>query len=606
MAPSDNSVLRCVSYNSRGFNESRRHYICNVLYACDMLFLQEHWLSDDQLVLLNSLSSEHVAVGISGFGDADILNGRPYGGCAIVWRTSLCLQAMPIDSGSRRVCAVLFSGQNLKLLCISVYMPFEHNDNSWEEFQYQLAVIDALSEQHPDCQVVLGGDFNVDLMRNWSHTALLNDFCMQGNLTPVIRHVNSAVDYTYHFNMRHLSCIDHFIVSDVLFQSAVLQQHVLHDVDNTSDHDPLFMMLDISVARLNVGKRAFTSRPSWNKATEAHIAAYKSLLRCKLSAVSVPREALSCNDLHCRNSTHTDSINNYVSVLAETLQESASVTIPCTRRRGEGGCIPGWTEQVAPLREKSVFWHQLWVNCDRPRAGLVADIMRKTRLQYHAAIRAVRRNENDIVNARFASSVTKNRSRDFWQEVKRIRRKCNNVSNVVDGVSNADDIAELFAEKYSTLYNSVSYDVNDMSDIRSELNESIECVTSDHAVTGIDVLCAIKQLKAGKSDGSLGLVSDHFINACDEFNIHVAMLFSALLVHGLAPDDLVSGTLIPIPKGKNVNITDSSNYRAIALSSIFGKVFDLIFCISFICACVLLSSSLVSNVVTPLICVLWY
>ena len=145
-------------------------------------------------------------------------------------------------------------------------------------------------------------------------------------------------------------------------------------------------------------------------------------------------------------------------------------------------------------------------------------------------------------------------------------------------MSNADDIAELFAEKYSTLYNSVSYDVSDMSDIRSELNESIiESITFDHAVTATDVLCAIKQLKAGKRDGSLGLVSDHYINACDELSIHVAMLFSALLVHGLAPDDMVSGTLIPIPKGKNVNVTDSSNYRAIALSSIFGKVFDLIF-----------------------------
>jgi len=76
----------------------------------------------------------------------------------------------------------------------------------------------------------------------------------------------------------------------------------------------------------------------------------------------VLREALSCNDLHCRNRAHTESINKYVSsVLAETLQESASVTILCTRRRGEGGCISGWTEQVAPLREKSVFWHQLWL-----------------------------------------------------------------------------------------------------------------------------------------------------------------------------------------------------------------------------------------------------
>ena len=102
------------------------------------------------------------------------------------------------------------------------------------------------------------------------------------------------------------------------------------------------------------------------------------------------------------------------------------------------------------------------------------------------------------------------------------------------------------------------------------------------------MLCAIKQLKTGKNDGSLGFASDHFINACDKFrpNIHVAMLFSVLLVHGVTPDDLVSGTLIPIPKGKNVNVTDSSTYRAIALSSVFGKVFDLI-CLHkfYMCSC---------------------
>jgi len=35
--------------------------------------------------------------------------------------------------------------------------------------------------------------------------------------------------------------------------------------------------------------------------------------------------------------------------------------------------------------------------------------------------------------------------------------------------------------------------------------------------------------------------------------------------------------LIPIPKGKNNSGTDSVNFRGIALSSMFGKVFDLIF-----------------------------
>jgi len=36
-------------------------------------------------------------------------------------------------------------------------------------------------------------------------------------------------------------------------------------------------------------------------------------------------------------------------------------------------------------------------------------------------------------------------------------------------------------------------------------------------------------------------------------------------------------TLIPIPKGKSANVADSGNYRGIALSSIFGKIYDLIF-----------------------------
>ena len=57
----------------------------------------------------------------------------------------------------------------------------------------------------------------------------------------------------------------------------------------------------------------------------------------------------------------------------------------------------------------------------------------------------------------------------------------------------------------------------------------------------------------------------------------MALLFSAMLLHGIASDDMYSCTLIPIPKGKNVNISDYSNYRGIALSSVFGKLFDLVF-----------------------------
>jgi len=114
-------------------------------------------------------------------------------------------------------------------------------------------------------------------MRNWAHTELLDDFYTQSNLYPVIRHSNSSVDFTYQFNMRYFTCIEHLLISDSLSHNAVNSQYVLHEVDNTSDHDLICMMLDINVALLIDVKRAYTPQPSWNKANINDIENYKSL-----------------------------------------------------------------------------------------------------------------------------------------------------------------------------------------------------------------------------------------------------------------------------------------------------------------------------------------
>jgi len=54
------------------------------------------------------------------------------------------------------------------------------------------------------------------------------------------------------------------------------------------------------------------------------------------------------------------------------------------------------------------------------------------------------------------------------------------------------------------------------------------------------------------------------------------MLFTSMSVHGFVPEDFQISTIIPIPKGKNANLTDSDNYRGITISSVLGKVFDLV------------------------------
>ena len=52
------------------------------------------------------------------------------------------------------------------------------------------------------------------------------------------------------------------------------------------------------------------------------------------------------------------------------------------------------------------------------------------------------------------------------------------------------------------------------------------------------------------------------------------MFVSGLLVHGSVIDDFLLSTTVPIPKGMNVNHTDSENFRGITLGSVFGRIFD--------------------------------
>jgi len=73
----------------------------------------------------------------------------------------------------------------------------------------------------------------------------------------------------------------------------------------------------------------------------------------------------------------------------------------------------------------------------------------------------------------------------------------------------------------------------------------------------------INCLKLGKSDGKAGLNSDHFKHGCDALVGYLSLLFTALLIQGSVQDELDISTVIPIPKGRELNVRDSENYRGI-------------------------------------------
>jgi len=206
--------------------------------------------------------------GTSGFGDEEVLTGRPYGGCAILWRSDLNFRVDVIATGSRRCCAVRICTDTWSMLVINVYMPYEDGSERSDLFVQTLSVIESVIAVHADCHVIVGGDFNVDFSRAWLHTGILRDFCAKLNLEPTILHESSHVDYTYNFNMSRFNLLDHFIVSGTLFHTAVELVSVMHDGDNISDHEPLCIELNLCSEVIGCSKKSHTDRIAWHKVND--------------------------------------------------------------------------------------------------------------------------------------------------------------------------------------------------------------------------------------------------------------------------------------------------------------------------------------------------
>lgn len=572
----NSSELIIDSYNCRGFNDVKKHYIRTVLSRCDILFIQEHWLAEPQMSILGDINSDYLYTSVSGFDNSDVLSGRPYGGCAILWRANLFATVTPIITNSKRLCAVTLCAEKWKILVINCYLPYEDDECKADEFAEQLSIIEYIINQNSDCHVIVGGDFNVDFTRNWLHTTLLRSFCDNLNLNLGIHHESCNIDFTYNFNMIRFSTIDHFLLSGTLFDTSLTSLNVIHDVDNTSDHDPITMKLSLNVAFIGGTNIVHSPRVSWVKANEDHIKNYQSVLADSLKNIVLPVDVLLCCNLKCRDIKHCSALNEYVNCLTRECLNAADATIPRTKCNKTDHCIPGWTDEVKPLKDKSLLWHKIWIECNRPREGVVADCMRRSRAAYHYAIRSVKKNENIITCERMANALLDSKTRDFWTEVKKIRNSKVCSSNTVDGCADPKIISQLFADKYRELYTCVGYNVDDMRSIVQAVDEQFDNIaySSDCIINVNEVLKAISNLKPHKSDGNAGLTSNHIIHAGSNILCHLAFLFSALLIHGAAPDDFVHSTIVPIPKGRNANLSDSVNYRGISLSSIFCKLLD--------------------------------
>jgi len=566
--------------NTNGTGTDRIKYINKVMEECDVLCIQEHWLLNDQLPTLSKNVLNVCIHGVSGMDGCNILKGRPYGGCAILWKKDIKCSVTPLILLSNRVCGIKLELNDQSYFLYCVYMPVDGQND--DEYRDVLQCINASVTENNFQNIIIAGDFNTDLSRmNSKNTEVMCQFLNDEHLVPGCTLACTKCDYTYESKInRNRSVIDHIIFSNSLVDK-VFRYEAIHDGDNLSDHCLVISKFKTENAVRRNTKKNNGYKVMWEKASHNGINQYKMRLDELLHEIKIPWEAIKCTNFFCQE--HSEHIKKYCESIEKACLVSCNDTIPnSVKNTVHEENLPGWNEFVEPERQRSLFWHAIWKDNGSPKTGLLADIRRSTRAKYHLAVRHVKKNEDKIKAERMSSALLNNRSRDFWKEVKCVRGSSKCTPSQIEGKTTSKDISELFAKKYSELYNSVRTDDTDINCMATEIDKGIEQVCnsrscySKHNVNVNDVKQALSKLKHYKHDGHTGLSSSNFKHGTNNLHLHLAMLLNAVLVHGVSADSLLLSVMVPIPKNMKKSLNELDNYRAIALSSPISKVLDLI------------------------------
>ncbi|VDI26989.1 Hypothetical predicted protein [Mytilus galloprovincialis] len=227
----------------------------------DIYLLQEHWLFDCQLNMLNEIHSNYIGIGKPVDPLPPIQMPRGYGGVAILWRKELDHLISTVKAGNSRIQCIEIEGDP-NIIIISLYLPCKGPTNSTQEL---LQCIDQLNEivctYSNTHQIFIGGDFNEDIINGASsqRKKCINDFMQDHELSS--KETGLAF---IHSNGKDATAID-FILYQNKYSENIIDIRKLNVTSNVSDHYPILLSVLHHQKKLNTSEKSQISTKTFNK-----------------------------------------------------------------------------------------------------------------------------------------------------------------------------------------------------------------------------------------------------------------------------------------------------------------------------------------------------
>ena len=199
--------------------------------------------------------------------------------------------------------------------------------------------------------------------------------------------------------------------------------------------------------------------------------------------------------------------------------------------------------------------------------------MKSSRAQFKWGLKRCKKNKDEIVANKIAECMLTKNDKDFWKSVKARGKGKQSLPLSVGGCNGPKDICEMWKRHYENLLNSVKnemYKRSVESEIAKTKYDDLMLCTPEELVK------LIKELPLGKSCGPDNLCAEHLVYCDGRLPILLSLLFSSMFIHGFIPNMLMTTTIVPLVKDQNEDLSDTNNYRPIALGNIIAKLLEKI------------------------------
>ena len=258
--------------------------------------------------------------------------------------------------------------------------------------------------------------------------------------------------------------------------------------------------------------------------------------------------------INCKDPKHLENIDKVFDFLKLVLFSSTEDYLFDNIKIFKG--IPGWNDYVQDLYATARKQFLNWNSKGRPLTGLYRDMMRTARTLFKNALHFCKVNEEEIRREKMVNNFKNKQYKEFWNEVYKVKKNNDVMPSKVDGDNDYNDIAQNFANKYKSILDQKGNEISsaalfdiDLSDIKmSEID----------LFSLSDIKKSLKSLKPGI--GCDNVHTNHLSFSPDFFLDLLSKLFSACVIHGYLPLDMLKGTINPHVKDAHGDLSSSDNF----------------------------------------------